>query len=170
MKYSLRLIILAILLLIAQGIIGNYLNITIYLSIALPSFVILMLPCKLKTIWTILIAFALGIITDILGNEILGITSAALTAAAVCRKGILNISIKKEILNSEAYLSHPAISIAHFAIYAAVFLAIYFMVYIPLDNSGFTPFFPISLRFVISLATNLLLMTALFVITGKKKK
>lgn len=170
MKYNFKLTILAILLLVAQGIIDNYFNITTYLSIALLPFIILMLPYQSKTIWTILIAFILGIVTDMLGNGILGINSAALTAAAVCRKEILNISIKKEILNTEQYPSSTTIKISYFSLYAAIFLAIYFMVYVPLDNAGFTPFYPILLRFAISLATNLLLMILLFIITGERKK
>lgn len=170
MKHSFWLILLTFLLLLVQIIIDNYLNISVYLNIAILPFIILMLPYKMNTGWTMIIAFILGLIADFAGNGILGMCAASLTLASLCRKWILNISVSKDILNSEVYASPDTLRLPNFILYATIFYAIYLLSYILLDNAGFSSFGKISLRFIISLVINILLAILLFVTTKKRKQ
>ena len=170
MKHNLWLILLTFLLLLVQIIIDNYLNISIYLNIAILPFIILMLPYKTKTAWTMIIAFILGLIADLAGNGIIGMCSAALTLAALCRRWTLNISVNKDILNNEEYPTPDTLRLPNFILYSACFYTIYLLCYILLDNAGFSNFGLIALRFIISLVINVLLATLLFITTKKRKQ
>lgn len=64
--------ILAFLLVLAQAAIDNYVNMTVYLDIALCLFIVLTLPPKWGAIPSMIAGFAVGVGVDILGNGIIG--------------------------------------------------------------------------------------------------
>lgn len=157
-----RYIITVLLLVIAQGAIDNYVNLSVYLNIMLPMFIILILPEKSGSIAVMLAAFALGLIMDIFGNGIPGLSAAAMTAAALCRKPILRIIIPKELTVKEGRTAIESLGISHFALYSALMLAVCLSVYILVDNAGFRPVWQCLGRLGASLILNTAVMTALF--------
>ena len=169
MKYQLKLILTAILLIVFQSVLDNYLNITIYLSIALLPFIILILPYKMSTITTMITAFVIGILGDILGNGILGMTAAAMVGASAFRKILLNSLVNKEILTKKEYPDIHSLRLTDFTLYSSIFLAIYLLIFIAIDNAGLAPFGLFSLRFIISLLANILIYMALYIITSERE-
>lgn len=96
MRSPVKYIIVAVLLILAQGALDNYVNISIYLDIAMCLYLLLALPVRWGTVPTMLAGFVIGLLVDILGNGILGMSAAAMTAAGLCRRGIFNLTAPKE--------------------------------------------------------------------------
>ena len=85
-----------ILIIVIQLLIDNYLNLGLYLYVAIFPFLILTLPYRYKTIPTMLLSFLLGLSIDFLSNGVLGLNAGALTAMAFVRQGLLqNLSMSK---------------------------------------------------------------------------
>lgn len=157
-------ITIGVLLLIAQGALDNYMNLSVYLDIALFMYIILMLPARMGTVPAMIIAFITGLVVDILGNGIPGMTSAALTAAALCRRGAIIAVAPKDFQINDKRSSIESLGIRRFAIYSPILIFIYLLVYILIDNAGFRPAGQCIARLFISLAANTAIMTALFAV------
>lgn len=170
-RQSIKYIVTGLLLVIAQGALDNYVNLSVYIDIALPLFIILTLPYRLGTVPAMLAAFALGLVVDILGNGIPGMTSAALTAAALCRRGVLTLVTSRDTAVKEGRATIEAMGTPKFTVYSIPLILTYLLVYILVDLSGFRPAGQCLVRLLLSLAINTALLTALYaVITDSKRK
>lgn len=167
MRSPVKYIIVAVLLILAQGALDNYVNISIYLDIAMCLYLLLALPVRWGTVPTMLAGFVIGLLVDILGNGILGMSAAAMTAAGLCRRGIFNLTAPKE---NEKRQSIETIGIRSFIYYSAPLTVIYLAVYILLDSSGFRPAGFCLARFGISAAVNTALMAFLYAISSDNRK
>lgn len=156
MKGTLRHIILAVMLVLAQGALDNYVNTSVFLDLTLCIFILLALPFKWGTVPVMLTGFTIGIVVDILGNGIPGMSAAAMTAAGLCRKGILNLTAPGE---KEKRQSMETLGTRKFIFYSASVILVYLAVYILLDSSGFRPLGACLARLAISLVANTALMT-----------
>lgn len=158
-----RHIILALLLILAQAAIDNYVNMTVYLDIALCLFIVLTLPPGWGAIPSMIAGFAVGITVDILGNGIIGMSAAAMTAVALCRKTVFNIAAPREKDKRQEFWD---MGLRNFILYTIPLTLIYLLVYILLDSSGFRPAGQNLLRLGISLAANTAIMGFLYAITS----
>lgn len=165
-----KYIIIGISLIIAQGALDNYVNLSVYIDLALFLYIILMLPVRTGTVPAMLIAFLTGLTVDILGNGIPGLTSAALTSAALCRKGILLAVAPKDFPIKDSRASIDSLGPRRYAVYSAIFIFIYLSVYILIDNTGFRPAGQCLSRLAISLAANTALQTALFAVCSNFRR
>lgn len=168
MKSPAKYTAVAVLLLLAQGALDNYVPLSVYLDISLCLFLLLALPVKWGTVPSMASGFVIGLLVDILGNGIIGMSSAAMTAAGLCRRGIFNITAPKE---NEKRQSIDSLGLRSFMLYAAPLVVIYLAVYILLDSSGFRPVGFCLARLGISAAVNIVLTALLYVIsTGNSRK
>ena len=165
MKTGLKYTVIGALLIIAQGALDNYVNLSVYVDIALFLFIILMLPYRLGTVPAMLTAFAIGLVVDILGNGIPGLTSSALTAAALCRKGMLAVTVPKDASSKDGHIQMESIGIRRFILYSVPLILVYLTVYILVDNAGFRAAGMFFLRLTASLAVNTAVMAALFAVS-----
>lgn len=154
--------ILALLLILAQGALDNYINLSVYLDIFLCLFIVLALPPKLGSIPSMTAGFVLGLAVDILGNGIPGMNAAAMTAAGVCRKGIFELTAPKEKEKREGI---DTMGLRNFVLYSMPLVLICLTVYILLDSSGFRPAGLCLARLGISFVVNTLLMAILYMIS-----
>lgn len=162
MKNTLRHIIMAVLLVLAQGALDNYVNLTVFLDLSLCLYIILMLPFRWGTVPAMLTGFVIGLTVDILGNGIPGMSAAAMTAAGLCRKGILSLTGPRD---KEKRQSIENFGIRGFVLYSVPVILIYLGVYILLDSSGFRQPGASLARLAISLAANTALMAFLYAIS-----
>lgn len=156
MNVTVRHIVLAVMLVLAQGALDNYVNTSVFLDFALCIYIVLTLPFKWSTVPVMLTGFVIGIIVDILGNGIPGMSAAAMTAAGLCRKGIINLTAPRE---KEKRQSVENLGTRRFIFYSANVILIYLTVYILLDSSGFRPLGACLARLAISLIANTALTT-----------
>ncbi len=164
-----RHIILALLLILAQAAIDNYVNMTVYLDIALCLYIVLTLPPRWGAIPSMIVGFAVGIIVDVLGNGIIGMSAAAMTAVALCRKTVFRIAAPRE---KEKRQDIGTMGLRNFILYTLPLTLVYLLVYILLDSSGFRPAGQNLIRTGISLAANTAIMGFLYAITsdnGRRK-
>lgn len=165
-----KYITISLLLIIAQGALDNYVNLSVYIDLALFMFIILMLPPRTGTVPAMIAAFIIGLIVDILGNGIPGLTSAALTAAALCRRTAIIAAAPKDFQAKDKRFSVESLGIRRFTIYAAILTFIYLLVYILIDNAGFRPAGQCLARLFISLAANTAIMAVLFAVCGSDRR
>ncbi len=170
MKNNWSRIVICILLLIAQAAIDNFINLSIYVDIALFLFVLVMLPYRTSTVTAMVTAFLLGLCVDFLGNTILGMTSAALVMAALARKGIISLTISPDILEKHNYPSLGSLGIRRFVSYVLPLVLIYNLGFILADCSGFAPFWHNLLRLGISVTVNLGIILFLFIICSDRRR
>lgn len=168
MRSTWKYIIISILLILAQGALDNYVNLSIYLNITLFVFPLLMLPVRTGTVPAMLAAFIIGLVVDILGNGIPGLTAAALTAAALLRKTILGFIVPKDSKEDKSTVED--LGLGRFAVYSALMCLIFLSVYVFLYSAGFKPFWRCLLRLCTSLAANTALMTLLFSVSRDNRR
>lgn len=157
-------------MLTAQAAIDNFINLSIYVDVALFLFIILMLPYRISTVTAMVTAFLLGLCVDFLGNTILGMTSAALVMAALVRKGIISITIGQDILEKHPYPSFGSLGIRRFVSYSLPLVMIYEIGFILADCSGFSPFWHNMLRLVVSVTVNMTILLFLFIICSDRRR
>ena len=75
-----------LLILGVQLLICNYLHITAYLTLSLLPCAILLLPTKVGTTASMLIAFASGLTVDVLAEGVVGLNALALVPVAGARR------------------------------------------------------------------------------------
>lgn len=170
MKSRMAFIIISVLILIVQAAIDNFINMSVYVDLALFLFILLMLPYRTSTIVSMIAAFVLGLCVDFLGNSILGMTAAALTVAALFRRGILKITVPTDIMEKEVIPSPAVLGSRRFLTYTAPMVFIYSLAFIIIDCSGFSPFWHNLLRLGITFALNTLIMLFLFNVCGDRRR
>lgn len=158
-----RWTILALLLVLAQGALDNYINLTVYLDIVLCLFLVLILPPGWGAVPSMMTGFILGLAVDILGNGITGMSAAALTAAGLFRRSIYSLTAPRE---QEKRQSIESMGLRNFVLYSMPITLICLTVYILLDSSGFRPVGLCLARLGISFAVNTLLMAFLYIVSA----
>lgn len=169
MRNTGKYIITALLLILAQGALDNYINLSVYLDIQLCLFIILMLPYGMGTIPAMLTAFVVGLVSDFLGNSIPGMSAAAFTAAALCRRSMLMLTAGKETTAKDSRQSISSIGTRRFFLYSLPLLIISLTVYILIDSSGFSPLGLCITRLAVSTAVNAAIMFLLYLITADRR-
>ena len=126
-----------LLLVAVQMLICNYLNLSPYLTLSILPVLILCVPLRLPTFWTLLLAFATGSAVDLLSEGLLGLNALALVPVAFVRKEV--ISVRKN--------GFGKVALAIFLV-QALFLAIYIWA----DGAGTRTLAFNAIRFGVSLA------------------
>ena len=86
-----------LLLVAVQMLICNYLNLSPYLSLSILPVLILCVPLRLPTFWTMLLAFATGSAVDLLSEGLLGLNALALVPVAFVRKEVIRLIFGDEL-------------------------------------------------------------------------
>ena len=162
-----RHIITALLLILAQGAVDNYINLSVYLDLSLCLYILLTLPPRWGAIPSMATGFILGLTVDVLGNGIPGMTAAAMTATGVFRRSIFNLTAPKE---KEKRQNFETMGLRNFLLYSLPLILIFLTVYILLDSSGFRPAGQCLARLGISLAANTALTAFLYTASNDSRR
>lgn len=149
-----RFIIFFVLLLIAQILVCNFLNLSQYLMITILPTLILCVPNHIKTHWLLIIAFAAGFAVDFFSTGALGLCCAALLPVAFLRNTVL-----KAVYGNDLFLRKEEISLAkhgHFNMSVSILLCLllYIILFVWIDAAGTRPFWFNALKCVISLTVS----------------
>ena len=79
------------LLVAVQMLICNYLNLSAWLMLSILPVMILCVPLRLPTFWTMLLAFVTGCAVDLLAEGHLGLNALALVPVAFVRKEVIRL-------------------------------------------------------------------------------
>ena len=80
-----------------QILVCNYLNLGYLLTLSFLPVIVLLIPIRFSTISSMLIAFASGLLVDLLGDGVLGLNILALVPVALVRKGLLRFIFGQEV-------------------------------------------------------------------------
>ena len=144
------------LLVVVQMLICNYLNLSPYLTLTILPVLILCVPLRLPTFWTLLLAFATGGAVDLLSEGILGLNVLALVPVAYVRKEIIRVIFGGDLFARKEDFSVKKNGFG--AVTLAVFIvqALFLLIYIWADGAGTRPFSFNAIRFGVSLAAGVL--------------
>ena len=141
-----------VLLVVLQMLICNYFNLSAYVMLSILPVLILCVPLRLPTFWTMVLAFATGLAVDLLSEGILGLNALALVPVAYVRKEVIRLVFGAELFARKEDFSIRKSGLGK--VILAIFLvqALFLLVYIWADGAGSRPFSFNVLRFAASLA------------------
>lgn len=145
-----RFILLCVVLIIAQVFLVNYFSLSRYVVISLLPAIILMLPLKMGSIVSMLLAFGIGFVVDFFSNGMLGMTSVALVPVALTRFAVYGMVFGDEMSSRTDVISISRLGVPKIALASLLMCGLYFLVYVWVDSAGTVPFGPAALRFLLS--------------------
>ena len=145
-----RYLLFYILLVIAQILLNNYLNLTQYVVVTLLPAMIMSLPQRLNTPFALLIAFGVGFAVDFLSTGMLGLTCAALVPVALIRLPLMHLVFGVEIFERQESVSISRHGIWKIALTLALALLPYLVIYIIADGAGTRPMWFNLIRLLLS--------------------
>ncbi len=146
-----------LLILGVQLLICNYLHITAYLTLSLLPCAILLLPTKVGTTASMLIAFASGLTVDVLAEGVVGLNALALVPVAGARRWLCDTFFGKEISLTGEDVSMMKYGLGKMAFVLAIAQSIFLLIYIWADGAAARPLMFNFLRFILSLLTGTVL-------------
>ena len=155
-----RILFCAILLLI-QIVLSGYVNVGPYIYLCCLPLLVIYLPLYQETGVSMIIAFACGLVVDVLCDGITGLNAAAAVALAAARKPLYAACFSKDNLERAVIPTIQEAGVLRHINFILASLAVYFIVYICLDSVGMESLQTTLLRFVLSCAANLVIIRAL---------
>lgn len=144
-------------LLVMQICICNFFRLSQYVILSILPVMILLIPIRKSTIFTLVTAFLTGITVDLLADGLLGLNTLALVPVAYARKGIIRLAFGEEVFARKEDISLHRQGIWKTSV--AIFMAqgLFLAIYVWTDSAGTRPFWFCLARFGASLASGYLL-------------
>ena len=162
MKTSRDFILLYLLLLIAQLVICNYLYLSQFVVLSILPAMILCIPLTVNSVSALVIAFATGLVTDLLGDGLAGLNILALLPVAAFRKPLIGSIFGYDIVERQGRFNIR--NNGFFPCMGAVLImtALFMAAYIFADCAGTRPLWFLAVRWVASTAASGLLCLIVF--------
>lgn len=151
-----KYILWGILIFLAQILISEYINIWPLLYLSVYPLILIILPIGINSVAYMLIAFVLGLGVDSLSDGIPGLNAAACVALAYCRKPVFNLILKRSVIENINEVTTKELQPKTFILLSAILYAIFFVVYISLDNFWSLPILLNLVRLLINIIVNVL--------------
>lgn len=145
-----------LLLVAVQLLVSNYLNVTPYVMLSLLPVMVLCIPIRVNTFWTMCIALATALAVDYLSEGIVGLNALALVPVAFARKGILRLVFGDELFAREEDFSVTRNGFGKVATAIFLALSLFLAIYVWADGVGMRPLWFNLARFGASLAAGFL--------------
>lgn len=139
-----------VILLVAQIILGDMLNLTQAVTLIFLPVMILSLPITMSTNTVMLIAFGTGLAADFFTRGQLGLCALSLVPVALCRGLIIRLIFGNELVSRKEDLSIRRHGLPRMTLCILIATALFFAIYVPVDCAGTRPFSFILLRFLLS--------------------
>lgn len=157
MPTYLRQIIIYAVVILLQVIINNYVYLGPMVYICLLPLLVMYLPLDQKPYISLIIAFGLGLIIDILADGVLGLNAGAATLLALVYKPLFYPVFQKNNYSKKFIPAIRESNIWHHVLYLLIIIAIYFLFYIAFDGLATTTLIVSLTRYLVNVAVNLVL-------------
>lgn len=157
MPTYLRQIIIYAVVILLQIIINNYVYLGPMVYICLIPLLVMYLPLDQKPYISLIIAFGLGLIIDILSDGVLGLNAGAATLLALVYKPLFYPVFQKNNYSKKFIPAIRESNIWHHVLYLLIIIAIYFLFYIAFDGLATTTLIVSLTRYLVNVAVNLVL-------------
>lgn len=156
MGNSWKYISFGFIILIAQILVSDFVNIWPMLYVAIFPIYIISLPLSLNRTIYMLIALLYGLCIDLFADGVIGLNAAALVALAYTRMFFAKIILSKANVESmeNQTITSKNIEIPKYALLLLFEYSTFFIVYILLDSYNNSPITFVALRFIISVVAN----------------
>ena len=139
------------LLTVVQMLICNYLNLSPYLMLSILPVMILCVPLRLPSFWTMILAFVTGLAVDLLSEGLLGLNALALVPVAFVRKEVIRLIFGDELFARKEDFSVRKNGFGKVAVAIFLVQALFLAIYIWADGAGTRPLAFNAIRFGVSL-------------------
>lgn len=139
MNIDFKKILFALLVIVVQCVLDNYVDLSIYVRIALVPYLILILPYRYRTISTMILAFLIGLSVDIFTTGVLGMNAGALVAVAFIRQKMLHAIMDERNMERHDSPDLKVMGVGKGLFYIGVPYLLFFIVYTLLDNFSLRP-------------------------------
>lgn len=129
-----------ILFLVAQIIVWTYFNFSQFVMLTVLPAMILAIPVRHGTIFSMFIAFITGFIVDFLAGGMLGLTSLALVAVAFVRVPVLRLAFGNELFSRGGNISAKNFNQMKLFISLLLATSVFVLIYVWADGAGTRPF------------------------------
>lgn len=157
MPTYLRQIIIYAVVILLQVILNNYVNLGPMIYICLIPLLVIYLPLDQKNYISLIIAFGMGLVIDILSDGVLGLNAGAATLVALVYKPLFYPIFQKNNYSKKYILPIRESGLWQHALYLLIILAIYFLFYIAFDGLAKTTLLVSLIRYLVNLLVNLAL-------------
>ena len=140
-----------VVLTIVQMLICNYFHLSPYLMLSILPVMVLCIPLRVGTVGAMVIAFATGLVVDLLAEGTLGLNTLALVPVAYARKGVIRLVFGEELFARKEDFSVRKNGFGKVAVAIFIVQALFLLVYIWADSAGTRPFSFNVIRFGVSL-------------------
>lgn len=145
-----------ILFLVAQIIVWTYFNFSQFVMLTVLPAMILAIPARRGTIYTMVIAFITGFIVDFLAGGMLGLTSLALVAVAFVRIPVLRLAFGNELFSRGGSISTKNFGQMKMSVGLLLATFVFVLIYVWADGAGTRPFWFNAVKVVASLVASTL--------------
>jgi len=139
MNVDFKKILYALVIIVVQCILDNYVDLSIYLRIVLVPYLILILPYGYRTISAMILAFFIGLAVDIFTTGVLGINAGALTAVAFIRQKMLHAIMDERNMERHDSPDLKVMGVGKGLFYIGVPYLLFFIISVLLDNFSIRP-------------------------------
>ena len=143
-----------VLLLLGQLLLSNYFHFTPYVMLTILPVMVLCISIRVHRILAMLIAFATGLVADLLSDGLLGLNALALVPVAFVRDPIIRFLFGTELFarKEDFTVQNQGLGKVAFAVFMA--LALFLVVYIWADGAGMRPLWFNAARYGASLGAS----------------
>lgn len=170
MRNSRNIILPFILLVVAQVLICNYLDISVFITVTILPAMIVCLPFGMNVIVSMTLAFAMGLSVDFLSGGVLGLNAAALVPVAFAARLIFRLIIGKDDVEEDDRLSFRKHGFGKVSACVLSALSLFLIVYVIADGAGTRSFLFNLERFAASLACSYPLSLAVVNVLSPSEK
>ena len=157
MPIYLRQIIIYAVVIFLQIILNNYVNLGPMIYICLIPLLVIYLPLDQKNYLSLILAFGMGLIIDILSDGVLGLNAGAATLVALVYKPLFYPIFQKNTYSKKYIPPVRESGIWYHTLYLLIILAIYFLFYIAFDGLAETTLLVSLVRYLVNILVNLAL-------------
>ena len=149
------------LVVIFQLLICTHLHVSQYLMLSVLPVIVLLIPLRYNTVVAMLVAFATGLLVDLLADGGIGLNALALVPVALIRKPLI-----ARIFGTETFARQVDISLSHygylkFTIALAIVQLLFLLIYVIVDSAGARSVLFCSIRIAVSLVVGVLVALAI---------
>ncbi|MBP5689980.1 MAG: hypothetical protein J6W74_03600 [Bacteroidales bacterium] len=144
-------ILIFVLLVIAQMVICNFLNLTPFIMLSILPVMILCLPLRVGQVASMLIAFATGMAVDFFAEGLPGINAASLVPVAFIRLWVIRLVFGNELFARGEDFTTGRSGLGKVVVATLILQGLFLAIYIAIDGAGVRPFWFNALRWIASL-------------------
>ena len=144
-------------LLIAQVLLWNFFNFSQFLMLCFLPVMVLCIPIRHGTVYSLFFAFITGFIADFVSGGMLGLTSFALVPVALVRIPVLRLAFGQELFSRGDNISVHKLGAGKMFLGIVLVTTLFAILYIWADGAGTRPFWFNFLKVILTSAVSSIL-------------